>query len=134
MKIELANRIRELPPYLFARIDALKNEERKKGKDLIDLGIGDPDLPTPPHIIAALTEAARDPANHRYPSYAGMEDFRKAAADVHADALRRRRSTRRRRSSADRIEGGDRALPVRLRRSGRRRARAPTRATRCTRR
>ena len=41
MKIELANRIRELPPYLFARIDALKNEERKKGKDLIDLGIGD---------------------------------------------------------------------------------------------
>ena len=46
MKIELANRIRELPPYLFARIDALKNEERKKGKDLIDLGIGDPDLPT----------------------------------------------------------------------------------------
>ena len=52
MKIELANRIRELPPYLFARIDALKNEERKKGKDLIDLGIGDPDLPTPPHIVA----------------------------------------------------------------------------------
>ena len=60
MKIELAHRIRELPPYLFARIDALKNEERKKGKDLIDLGIGDPDLPTPAHIIAALTEAARD--------------------------------------------------------------------------
>ena len=89
MKIELANRIRELPPYLFARIDALKNEERKKGKDLIDLGIGDPDLPTPPHIVAALTEAARDPSTHRYPSYVGMEDFRKAAADVHADALRR---------------------------------------------
>jgi len=80
MKIELANRIRELPPYLFARIDALKNEERKKGKDLIDLGIGDPDLPTPPHIVAALAEAARDPGTHRYPSYVGMEDFRKAAA------------------------------------------------------
>jgi LL-diaminopimelate aminotransferase len=46
MKIELAHRIRELPPYLFARIDALKTEERKKGRDLIDLGIGDPDLPT----------------------------------------------------------------------------------------
>ncbi len=61
MKIELADRIRELPPYLFARIDALKNEERKKGKDLIDLGIGDPDLPTPEHIVAALAEAARDP-------------------------------------------------------------------------
>ena len=80
MKIELAHRIRELPPYLFARIDALKNEERKKGKDLIDLGIGDPDLPTPPHIVAALAEAARDPSTHRYPSYVGMESFRKAAA------------------------------------------------------
>ena len=80
MKIELAHRIRELPPYLFARIDALKNEERKKGKDLIDLGIGDPDLPTPAHIIAALTEAARDASTHRYPSYVGMESFRQAAA------------------------------------------------------
>src|SRR5215470_5486169 len=80
MKIELAHRIRELPPYLFARIDALKNEERKKGKDLIDLGIGDPDLLTPPHIVAALAEAARDPATHRYPSYIGMEDFRRAAS------------------------------------------------------
>ena len=58
MKIELANRIRELPPYLFAQIDALKNQERKKGKDLIDLGIGDPDLPTHPHIVEALAEAA----------------------------------------------------------------------------
>jgi LL-diaminopimelate aminotransferase len=81
MKIELADRIKELPPYLFARIDALKTEERKKGKDLIDLGIGDPDLPTPPHIVAALAEAARDPGTHRYPSYVGMEAFRKAAAD-----------------------------------------------------
>jgi LL-diaminopimelate aminotransferase len=80
MKIELAHRIRELPPYLFARIDALKQEQRKLGKDLIDLGIGDPDLPTPPHIVAALAEAARDPATHRYPSYVGMEDFRRAAA------------------------------------------------------
>jgi LL-diaminopimelate aminotransferase len=80
MKIELANRIRELPPYLFAHIDALKTEERKKGKDLIDLGIGDPDLPTPDHIVEALATAARDPSTHRYPSYIGMEDFRKAAA------------------------------------------------------
>src|SRR6185312_12948887 len=80
MKIELADRIRELPPYLFARIDALKNEERKKGKDLIDLGIGDPDLPTPEHIVAALAEAGRDPSTHRYPSYVGMQAFREAAA------------------------------------------------------
>src|SRR5581483_5531693 len=69
MKIELPHRIRELPPYLFAKIDALKNEERKKGRDLIDLGIGDPDLPTPAHIVEALATAARDPGTHRYPSY-----------------------------------------------------------------
>src|SRR4029078_3757117 len=80
MRIELADRIRELPPYLFAKIDALKNEERKKGRDLIDLGIGDPDLPTPAHIVEALAAAGRDPRTHRYPSYVGMEDFRRAAA------------------------------------------------------
>src|SRR6187455_2382517 len=80
MKIELAHRIRELPPYLFARIDALKNEERKKGADLIDLGIGDPDLPTPPHIVAALAAAGADPSTHRYPSYTGMIELRRSAA------------------------------------------------------
>ncbi|MES1208144.1 MAG: LL-diaminopimelate aminotransferase [Pseudomonadota bacterium] len=84
MKIELAHRIRELPPYLFAQIDALKQEERKKGRDLIDLGIGDPDLPTHPHIVEALGAAARDGRNHRYPSYVGMLDMRKAAADFMA--------------------------------------------------
>jgi LL-diaminopimelate aminotransferase len=80
MNIELANRIRELPPYLFAQIDALKQEERKKGRDLIDLGIGDPDLPTHPHIVEALVAAARDGRNHRYPSYVGMQEMRRAAA------------------------------------------------------
>jgi LL-diaminopimelate aminotransferase len=68
----LAQRIRELPPYLFARIDELKNEARKKGADLIDLGIGDPDLPTPGHIVAELARAGADPRHHRYPSYQGM--------------------------------------------------------------
>ena len=58
MKIELAQRIRELPPYLFADIDRKKVELRKQGKDLIDLGIGDPDMPTPPHIVAAMQQAA----------------------------------------------------------------------------
>jgi LL-diaminopimelate aminotransferase len=53
----------------------------KKGVDIISLGIGDPDLPTPPHIIQALARAAADPANHQYPSYEGMRTFRKAAAD-----------------------------------------------------
>ncbi len=79
MKIELADRIKHLPPYLFAEIDRLKAEQVKKGVDVIDLGVGDPDLPTPKHIIAALQKAAEDPANHRYPSYSGRNRFREAA-------------------------------------------------------
>jgi LL-diaminopimelate aminotransferase len=78
--IEKADRIKNLPPYLFAKIDVMKSEMQKKGADLIDLGIGDPDLPTPGHIIAALEQAARDPKNHRYPSYSGMLEFREAVA------------------------------------------------------
>ncbi|MDA8156362.1 MAG: LL-diaminopimelate aminotransferase [Actinomycetota bacterium] len=81
LKIELASRIRDLPPYLFAEIDVLKREARAKGADIIDLSIGDPDLPTPAHIIDALRKAAGDPANHRYPSYEGMPSFRQAVAD-----------------------------------------------------
>jgi LL-diaminopimelate aminotransferase len=76
----IAARIRQLPPYLFARIDELKQEQQQRGVDVIDLGIGDPDLPTPPHIVAALRQAAGDPARHRYPSYAGMLELRRAAA------------------------------------------------------
>jgi LL-diaminopimelate aminotransferase len=77
---QLAQRIRELPPYLFAHIDELKQRALAKGADIIDLGIGDPDLPTPPHIVDALTAAARDPRHHRYPSYQGMLELRTAAA------------------------------------------------------
>jgi len=76
-----AQRLLTLPPYLFAELDRLKQEQIKKGVDIISLGIGDPDLPTPPHIIEALAQAAQDPANHQYPSYEGMLRFRKAAAD-----------------------------------------------------
>lgn len=75
-----AKGITSLPPYLFAAIDERKREARKKGVDIIDLGIGDPDLPTPPHIIDALCHAAQDPVNHRYPSYEGMLEFREAVA------------------------------------------------------
>jgi LL-diaminopimelate aminotransferase len=75
-----AKRLRELPPYLFAEIDRIKAELVTKGVDVIDLGVGDPDLPTPPHVIQRLQEAAKDPANHRYPSYSGMDDFRSSVA------------------------------------------------------
>jgi LL-diaminopimelate aminotransferase len=62
-----ARRMSNLPPYLFARIDEMKAEQRKLGVDLIDLGVGDPDLATPAHIVEALCTAARDPKNHHYP-------------------------------------------------------------------
>ena len=75
-----SSRLGQLPPYLFARIDELKEEQERKGVDIIDLGIGDPDLPTPPHIVEALCVAARDPANHHYPSYVGMGAFRQAVS------------------------------------------------------
>src|SRR3954464_194462 len=84
-KFELASRIKELPPYLFADIDKKKVELRKQGKDLIDLGIGDPDLPTPAHIVAAMQAAAAEPKYHRYPSYEGMQSFREAAVKWYAD-------------------------------------------------
>ena len=80
MRIEKAKRIEQIPPYLFAEIDKKKQEMRKKGVDLIDLGIGDPDLPTPKLIIERLKTAAENPRNHRYPSYEGMIEFRTAVA------------------------------------------------------
>ena len=75
-----AERMGQLPPYLFARIDEMKAAKIRSGTDVIDLGVGDPDLPTPDHIVDALCEAARDPKNHHYPSYAGMEQYRSAVA------------------------------------------------------
>jgi LL-diaminopimelate aminotransferase len=80
LKIQQAERVKQIPPYLFAEIDKKKAELRGKGVDLIDLGIGDPDLPTPGRIIDRLADAARDAENHRYPSYEGMLDFRQAVA------------------------------------------------------
>jgi LL-diaminopimelate aminotransferase len=80
IKFELADRVRSLPPYLFASIDRMKQEAVSRGVDLIDLSIGDPDLPTPGHIIDALKNAADKPEYHRYPSYEGMLLFREAVA------------------------------------------------------
>ena len=79
--VPLAARLAKLPPYLFAEIDKQKREARARGVDLIDMGIGDPDLPTPPHIIEAIKRSAETPANHRYPDYEGLLSFRTAVAD-----------------------------------------------------
>ncbi|MBA2313623.1 MAG: LL-diaminopimelate aminotransferase [Actinobacteria bacterium] len=75
-----ARRIEKLPPYLFAEIDRKVAQARARGADIISFGVGDPDLPTAPHIVEALIDAARDPATHRYPSYTGMPRFRESIA------------------------------------------------------
>ncbi|MBN2468630.1 MAG: LL-diaminopimelate aminotransferase [Deltaproteobacteria bacterium] len=85
MRIEKSGRIRELPPYLFAQIDKIKEEQVAKGVDVIDLTIGDPDLPTFPGIVAHMEKAIHNPKNHRYPSYAGMRELRLAVAQWYRD-------------------------------------------------
>jgi LL-diaminopimelate aminotransferase len=79
--MRFADRIEKLPPYLFAQISKKVAAKKAEGIDVISFGIGDPDLPTPPHILDALAEAARDPANHRYPETEGLPDFRRAVAN-----------------------------------------------------
>jgi LL-diaminopimelate aminotransferase len=78
---ERAERLKKVPPYLFKEIDRKKAEVGARGVDIIDLGVGDPDLPTPARIIGALKRAVDDPANHKYPSYSGMNDFKKAVSN-----------------------------------------------------
>ena len=80
-KFEKAKRIRELPPYLFTEIDRKKRQALARGVDIIDLGVGDPDIPTHSKIVEKLLEAATKPTNHRYPTSAGLIQFRQAVAD-----------------------------------------------------
>ncbi|MDI3540615.1 MAG: LL-diaminopimelate aminotransferase [Thermosediminibacterales bacterium] len=79
--MEKATRIKKIPPYLFAEIDKKREAAIKRGVDVISLGIGDPDLPTPGYIIESLYRSVQNPANHQYPSYIGSLNFRKAVAD-----------------------------------------------------
>ena len=81
LSIKKAKRINDLPPYLFAEIDRRKREALARGIDLIDLGIGDPDIPTPADIVEKLIECSSKSINHRYPSSSGMAEFRAAVAD-----------------------------------------------------
>jgi LL-diaminopimelate aminotransferase len=78
--VRVARRIQSLPPYLFAELDRRLAAKRAEGIDVISLGVGDPDLPTPDHIVEAMRDAIADPATHRYPSYYGSSDFRGAVA------------------------------------------------------
>ncbi len=81
VSVEMASRVRSLPPYLFAAIDKMKQEAKARGVDLIDMSIGDPDLPTPFHIVEAMKKAVENPEHHRYPSYEGMLAFRRGVSD-----------------------------------------------------
>jgi len=74
-------RIGSLPPYVFATINELKLEARRRGEDVIDLGFGNPDIPSPPEAVEKLREAALNPRNHRYSSSRGIPNLRKAVAD-----------------------------------------------------
>ncbi len=76
-----AKRIDNLPPYLFAEIDRKKEAKQAQGVDVISLGIGDPDMPTPQRIVDAMAEAIRNPKNHQYPSYFGSKPYREACAE-----------------------------------------------------
>ena len=82
MTVERAERLRKLPPYLYVELRQRMRAAQARGVDVISLGAGDPDLPTPPHIIDALARAVADPANHRYPPFEqrGLPQFRESVA------------------------------------------------------
>ncbi|MFJ7973606.1 LL-diaminopimelate aminotransferase [Psychrobacillus sp. NPDC096389] len=79
-----SNRMGQIPPYLFAEINKKKAAMVKAGVDIIDLGIGDPDLPTPPHIVDKLAEELKEPSNFKYPSFIGCVEYRQAVADFYS--------------------------------------------------
>ena len=78
--MRMAKRIENLPPYFYVEINKKIAEKKAKGEDIITFAIGDPDMPTPPHIIDRLCQAAQDPANHRYPETEGLPELRQAIA------------------------------------------------------
>jgi len=79
--MKMSKRLESLQPYLFVEISRKIAEKKAKGEEVISFGIGDPDIPTPPHIIERLCQAAQDPANHRYPESAGLPELRKTIAE-----------------------------------------------------
>ena len=78
--VTYASRITSLPPYLFAEVDRAKQQKIREGVDVIDLGVGDPDTPTPDYVVESLCKAVHKPETHQYPSYSGSNVFRDAAA------------------------------------------------------
>ncbi len=85
MKINYSERLKKLPPYLFVEIDKKKKAAMEKGVDIISLGVGDPDTPTPRHIVEAMKKAAAKPEHHQYPFGAGIMKFRQAVSGWYKD-------------------------------------------------
>src|SRR5271154_7451116 len=79
-----SKRLQRIPPYAFAQLERKIAEKRAAGVDVISLGIGDPDRPTPPLIVEAMQEAVSEPQTHRYPTNRGRDDFRGAVSDFYA--------------------------------------------------
>src|SRR6476659_10102104 len=80
-------RIHDLPPYVFATVDQLKRELRRDGRDVIDLGFGNPDIPSPAVAVEKLAEAALRPVNHRYSSSRGLPNLRQAVCERYASVF-----------------------------------------------
>jgi alanine-synthesizing transaminase len=78
------NKLNRLPPYIFAQVTSLMAAARKAGEDIIDLGMGNPDLATPPHVVEKICEAARNPRNHRYSASKGLPNLRAAITEWYA--------------------------------------------------
>jgi LL-diaminopimelate aminotransferase len=79
--MEVSRRLKSIPPYIFAEIDKKRQAAVARGVDVINLGIGDPDEPTPKHIVDAMKAALDNSANHHYPPFGGMKEYKQAAAD-----------------------------------------------------
>ena len=98
--VRFAKRLDAVPPYLFAELERkLAEAEQRAGVDVISLGIGDPDLPTPPPVVDALRRGGARPATHQYPTNHGTEELREAAAATSTATASASSSTRARRSS-----------------------------------
>jgi LL-diaminopimelate aminotransferase len=82
--MQFAKRLDLIPPYLFAELDRKRNELTAKGVDIINMGVGDPDKPTPDHVIQAMIKAVQDPSTHNYPPYQGTKAYREAVVEFMA--------------------------------------------------
>ena len=101
--MEVSRRLKSIPPYIFAEIDKKRQAAVARGVDVINLGIGDPDEPTPKHIVEAMKTALDNSANHHYPPFGGMKEYKQAAAD-YIRTLQCQSRSRHRSHFTDRLE------------------------------